>query len=512
MRQYEMCEITVHGKTEENSWAMSAPEAVFACGDSIHKVKGFAAGEGTYKIRFLPEKAGIWNYKITGVVQGEGTVEVEPAPEESHGKVSAEDCHFVYQDGTYYYPFGTTVYALVHQTEELYEETMHTLENAPFNKVRMCVFPKHYDFNHNEPRYYAFEKNEEGNWDVNRPCYAYWEMLEEAILRLNSMGIQCDLILFHPYDRWGFSKFTEEEDLIYLDYAIRRLSAMPNVWWSMANEYDLVRTKTQEHWEDIEEYLAENDPYRHLTGNHNCFRFWDHTRKNITHASLQTKVLPRVAYWRTIYKKPVCIDECCYEGNIMHTWGSISGREMTYRFWRTVARGGYCTHGETFYSDDEVLWWAKGGKLKGESPKRIAYLKEIVDALPGPIEPVCGGVEEMLFQTPEELEKRAAMMPPRYAPVVRTIGSVDKADLQALVESELVYSGRVGEEAYITFYDLRTCVKSEMQLPEDKKYKLELIDIWNMTRETLKEGVSGKVEFEMPGKEGYAVLATRESE
>ncbi len=177
-----------------------------------------------------------------------------------------------------------------------------------------------------------------------------------------------------------------------------------------------------------------------------------------------------------------------------------------------MARGGYCTHGETFYSDDEVLWWAKGGKLKGESPKRIAYLKEIVDALPGPIEPVCGGVEEMLFQTPEELEKRAAMMPPRYAPVVRTIGSVDKADLQALVESELVYSGRVGEEAYITFYDLRTCVKSEMQLPEDKKYKLELIDIWNMTRETLKEGVSGKVEFEMPGKEGYAVLATRESE
>lgn len=116
------------------------------------------------------------------------------------------------------------------------------------------------------------------------------------------MGIQCNLILFHPYDRWGFSKFTEEEDLIYLDYAIRRLYAMPNVWWSMANEYDLVRTKTQEHWEYIEEYLAENNPYKHLIGNHNCFKFWDHTRKNITHVSLQTKVLPRVTYWSSRFQ------------------------------------------------------------------------------------------------------------------------------------------------------------------------------------------------------------------
>lgn len=154
----------------------------------------------------------------------------------------------------------------------------------------------------------------------------------------------------------------------------------------------------------------------------------------------------------------------------------------------------------------------KRRKTKRRKPEKNRIFKRDCGCTSGTDRTGMRRVEEMLFQTPEELEKRAAMMPPRYAPVVRTIGSVDKADLQALVESELVYSGRVGEEAYITFYDLRTCVKSEMQLPEDKKYKLELIDIWNMTRETLKEGVSGKVEFEMPGKEGYAVLATRESE
>ena len=54
---------------------------------------------------------------------------------------------------------------------------MESLKAAPFNKVRFCVFPKHYDFNHNEPPCFAFEKREDGSWDVDRPCFAFWERL-----------------------------------------------------------------------------------------------------------------------------------------------------------------------------------------------------------------------------------------------------------------------------------------------------------------------------------------------
>jgi hypothetical protein len=36
----------------------------------------------------------------------------------------------------------------------LEEQTLETLSTAPFNKMRMCVFPKHYTFNHNEPELY----------------------------------------------------------------------------------------------------------------------------------------------------------------------------------------------------------------------------------------------------------------------------------------------------------------------------------------------------------------------
>lgn len=507
MRQYEMCEISWNIAETPAEWGLYAPEVTFTCGESVHKMKGFVAGDKLCKARFLPETPGTWEYSVAGC-DVSGKLEVEAASEGNHGMVSAVGHHFEYQDGTYCYPFGTTIYALVHQSEELYEQTMKTLESAPFNKIRFCMFPKHYDYNHNEPRFYAFEKTDD-KWDVKKPNFEYWNMVEDAILRLQKMGTECDLILFHPYDRWDFSKFSEEEDLTYLNYLLRRLSAMPNVWWSMSNEYDLVETKTIEHWEHIEEFLAEEDPYHHLIGNHNCFAFWDHSRKNITHASLQTKQLSRVGEWITKYDKPVCIDECCYEGNIIHAWGSISGKEMTYRFWRTVCLGGYCTHGETFYSDDEVLWWARGGSLKGESPERIAYLKSIVNELPGPIEPMPSGLNRMISATPEDLEKVKANNPGMYffISAAARLGEVEGAMFK---NAEDDYSGQVGDgEAFITFYNIRTCVKGSMRLLEDKKYRIEVIDVWNMTRKTIVEGVSGETEFDLPGFEGMAVLATK---
>ncbi|GAI29095.1 unnamed protein product, partial [marine sediment metagenome] len=34
------------------------------------------------------------------------------------------------------------------------EQTLATLKDAPFNKMRMCVFPKSYSYNKNEPEFY----------------------------------------------------------------------------------------------------------------------------------------------------------------------------------------------------------------------------------------------------------------------------------------------------------------------------------------------------------------------
>lgn len=407
MKQYEMFEIALKGKEPEGSWAEPEVWGTFICGDEEKRIKGFYAGGGVYKVRYLPQSAGHCRWKVTGVVEAEGREECVSSftPPEmavkagyqgdetgvdvksvAHGLVRAEGLHFKYEDGTHFTPIGTTVYALAHQEEQLIEQTFKTLSGSPFNKVRHCVFPKHFDYNSNEPKYYAFEKDEEGNWDVHRPCMAFWEHLESVIRRLEAMGIQSDVILFHPYDRWGFSKFTMEQNLIYLDYAIRRLSAFPSVWWSMANEYDMVFSRGTEDWYELENFIAQNDPYHHMLSNHQCVVIYDYSRENITHCSLQIRDADRVKEFMDKYKKPVIYDECAYEGNLPFDWGNISGFELTNRFWCIYAQGAYATHGEVFLSEDDVLWWAKGGILKGESPARIAFLKKILDEAGGPLE------------------------------------------------------------------------------------------------------------------------------
>ena len=48
------------------------------------------------------------------------------------------------------------------------EQTLQTLANAPFNKLRMCIFPKDYAYNKNEPVYYPFEGTPLKDWDFTR--------------------------------------------------------------------------------------------------------------------------------------------------------------------------------------------------------------------------------------------------------------------------------------------------------------------------------------------------------
>lgn len=507
MKQYEMFELSYEGEVLKRDYADVELAADFVKNGKKMTVKGFYVGDGVYKIRFLPEETGTYTYRVYGIFSDEGNEECEPADIGRHGMVRADGMHFKYADGTRYSPFGTTVYGLIHQEKELIDTTMQTLEEAPFNKIRFCVFPKHYLYNANEPQFYPFAKKEDGGWDVGSPDMDYWNHFEQRLVELDRMGIEADIILFHSYDRWGFSTMPHEDDLKYLDYAVTRLCAFPNVWWSLANEYDfLVAAKTLEGWEDIECRVADRDPFHHMLSNHNCFKKWDFTRPNITHCSIQSKEFNRIIDWRKQYKKPLIFDECCYEGDIPQYWGSISAREMTWRFWRLIASGAYCTHGETFLDENDVLWWAKGGKLKGQSPDRIAFLRKIVEELPAGLEPLLGRMDAIYSMTSEQIEEQKDRIPPEFQGFLDAFYRMDDTERQGFLDSERIYQAHIGDEVFLYFYDLRCCREDELELPESRSYKIEVIDSWEMTRKTIASGVSGKVKIKLPGKEGIAVL------
>ena len=49
-------------------------------------------------------------------------------------------------------------------------------------------------------------------------------------------------------------------------------------------------------------------------------------------------------------------------------------------------------------------------------------------------------------------------------------------------------------------------------LDESKKWKVEVIDIDEMTRTVVADGVTGKVRVDLPGKVGIAILTMEKSE
>ena len=82
-------------------------------------------------------------------------------------------------------------------------------------------------------------------------------------------------------------------------------------------------------------------------------------------------------------------------------------------------------------------------------------------------------------------------------------------DRAAHLASEHTWRARCGEEAFLQFFGIQTSAESVFDLPEDKEYKVELIDVWEMTRTTVQESASGKITVRLPGREGMAVLITR---
>ena len=272
---------------------LEVPEGVtavtFRQGDASAEVHTFSDGPARTLARFMPAEPGIWEYDG-------GSFLCTPASGNNHGPVRAEDKGFRYADGTRFFPFGTTCYAWTHQPEELRRQTLESLRDSPFNKVRMCVFPKSMVYSMNEPARFPFLKDEEGRWDVHQPDAAFWRDFEAQIAALDRLGVEADIILFHPYDRWGFAALSREDSLTYLDYCVSRLAAYKNVWWSLANEYNLVPGKTGEDWNAFARRVQEMDSSRHLLSIHN-FGLPHPDRDWMTHCSIQSDSCRQVLIW-----------------------------------------------------------------------------------------------------------------------------------------------------------------------------------------------------------------------
>ena len=512
-------ELSLSGQAAGNPFVDVWLEADFTQAGRAVRVSGFYDGGDTYRVRFMPEVEGEWTYvtrsNLPALDGVRGRLECTPAKGINRGPVRvANKFHFAYADGTSYVPVGTTCYVWNLQGDALEEKTLRSLDGAPFNKMRMCVFPKRYTFNSNEPPQYPFEAKFEGRlestwspamvaaysqqdppdyWNLERFNPAYFQRLEKRIRDLRDRGIEADLILFHPYDygAWGFDRLPVAVNDRLLRYLAARLGALRNVWWSFANEYDLFIGRTVEDWDRYMQLVQEIDPYQHLRSIHNCFSFYDHSKPWITHCSIQNWNMYRVQTWRKLYGKPVVIDECGYEGDINMLWGDLSAEKMMHRFWTGFCQGGYVGHGETYVNDREELWWSKGGALVGQSPARIAFLRAIFEQAPelSPVEKADGEFVNIMEQGMRAFRQGQEL--------IDTIVAEGKWNCTA--------GGYHADDYFLFYFGSHQPGFRNFRLPENSTYRVDIIDTWNMTITCFAEAASGPLTVPMPAKKYMAI-------
>ncbi|KZM49776.1 DUF5060 domain-containing protein [Labrenzia sp. OB1] len=451
--QYDIFEHEIKADIPGNPYLDTEFWGVFALNNRKIRVPGFYDGDGVFKVRFSPDHPGDWTLTTesdTAALNGQTASFTATEPREGvRGPVHVRNrFHFAYADGTPYFPFTTTCYAWTHQPLEMQEQTFKSLEDTrAFNKLRMCVMPKSYPYNQNEPLHDVYEVRADGKYDPDRPNFAAFRHFENQIARLAEMNIEADVIIFHPYDRWDHCMWTEEQDYRYLQYLVARIAAYRNVWWSLANEYDfMLDVKPMDRWDRFFQIIEETDPYLHPKSIHqgNPDLCYDHRKPWVSHVSIQHSDVSQTPEWRAQYGKPVLNDEMHYEGNILQFWGNITAETMVHRFWMTVLKGGYAGHGETYVHPQDLLWWAKGGELRGQSPERIAFLRKIIE------EDVSEGL------TPVD-------------------------EIPGFRSHRLVASSKEGDLTYIYLGEHRPVVLSTGLPMEDGDYEIDIIDGWNMT-------------------------------
>jgi Domain of unknown function (DUF5060)/Protein of unknown function (DUF4038)/Domain of unknown function (DUF5605) len=477
VEQWGTFELALSGPSSGNPFKDVTFTTAFTDQHRTVKVTGFYDGDGTYRVRFMPDATGRWTYvtessahELHGHAGGFNCV--APVTPGNRGPVGvAHQFHFQYADGTPYFPLGTTTYAYLFTSDKNWEASLAGMKQAQFNKTRVCILPKPLGTGPQIlpfPNTGANSDGHGGTSDLTRFNPEYFQLLERRLLALQKANIEADLILFHPYDAWGYKAMPSEVDDFYLRYVIARLSAYRNVWWSIANEYDLVKTKTMKDWDRFFRITQAEDPYGHLRSIHHSRVIYDHSRPWCTHASLQSYDFEKSAARREAWDKPIIYDEIQYEGDVDRRWGNLSAEEMTRRFWLAIIHGVYATHGEVFISDTGESSWSDAGRLRGESAQRIAFLRA-------------------------QLE------------------SITKVGLTEY-EGAYYLSAGTPDQLYLYYFDYHRPARYDFPLPETANFSATLIDPFEMTTKPVPGSFTGKSRIALPNKPYQAIVFQKTSD
>ncbi|MGF7031760.1 hypothetical protein J2T17_002674 [Paenibacillus mucilaginosus] len=471
VERWGLFELKLRGPSEGKPGEEVSLSAGFTSGSRYGEAEGFYDGDGTYRIRFMPQEEGTWTYRtqssapeldgLTGQFVCAGPSGENRGPVRTRG-----EAHFAYADGTRFIPVGTVCSQWHLQDGERRAATLEALRASGFNKVRMSVLPLSGELLGEQPEGVPepFGRHPDGRLDVRLLQPEYFRMLEERINELTACGIEAELVLLHPGALGAEDMSTKDEER-YVRHCIARFGACAGVWWSAVEEPEGFAGRTPGDWNRLLRLIAELDCGGHLRSVRSRPGASDFGSPWATHISLDTPDVKAASDYTRAYGKPVLIDSAGSEGNLDRPEASLTPEEMVSRLWEGAARGGYVSCGEAYEeADGGRIWRTHGGKPQGKSAARAAFLRRMLEELPDGM---------------------------RY--------NSDRYDAATL---------EVRGECYLQYFGPHRFAFRGFELPEGR-YTVDLIDTWQMTVEPLPGEYEGRFRIDLPVKENLALRIRR---
>jgi len=274
VHQWSVYEITLEAKqTVDNPYVDRVVQATFTSpqGETT-QVKGFWVEENQYKVRFTPSQVGQYRYTVSSQpedsgLQATGILNVGEPNEGHRGFVRVDTehpYHFVYDDGTRYFMWGTTYYDLILNAlaGERWKVAIDSALVFGINKIRCAVTA----FNSEKTPYpmaFPFEANaKQDSLNFDRLNPTYWQAIDRVVEYAYQRGMNVDLILYGN----GYLSFSGDmdRDKRYVRYLLARYAAYPNVLWCLVNEWNYRYRDSQiekSYWEEIGNLIYREDPF-----------------------------------------------------------------------------------------------------------------------------------------------------------------------------------------------------------------------------------------------------------